>query len=181
MRRPKKKYLFFLPIAIVLVVIYYFTITVDMSDSDAAKEGIKNFINKNSQDDQVKILSSIELGSKRYVLAEMDNRLFLLRMDFKTFNRYRIRAADSYFGSEKAKVVEEDNKKYLIYYGKIDNPRITKVVVKIDYIPYKVTLKGNRNAIGYCVVDNSLSIGDVIATYDYYDDNDNLVYKGSSL
>ncbi|QAA32545.1 hypothetical protein [Clostridium manihotivorum] len=181
MGRPKKKHLFFLPIAIVLVVIYYFSITVNMSNNTSAKRGIRNYINKSSEDSEVEILSSIELGNKRYVLTELDNRLFLLKMDFKIFNRYRIRAADSYFGSEKVEVVEENKKKYLIYYGKIDNPRITTVVIKIDYKPYKVKLEGNRNVIGYCIVENSLSIGDVIATYDYYDDKGNLINKGSSI
>ncbi|GFZ29805.1 hypothetical protein CSC2_03310 [Clostridium zeae] len=179
MRKPRKKYLFFLPIAAILILIYYFSITVNFDNEKLAKKGVRNLINKSASIEDVFILQSINLGKEKYTLVEVNNKLFLLQLGDKLFNRYKVTSINSFFGSARAQVFQASDGKYLIYYGKVENPSIKYVIVNTVDKKYRIKFSNARNILDYCKVEDSIPTGDLVATYDYYDKDGKLILNGS--
>ncbi|MBK1811621.1 hypothetical protein JHL18_13430 [Clostridium sp. YIM B02505] len=179
MRKPRKKHLFFLPIAAMLVLIYYFSITVNFDNDKLAKRGVRNLIDKSAMIEDVYILQSISLGKTRYTLVEVNNKLFLLQLGDKLFNRYKITSINSFFGSARAQVFQASDGKYLLYYGRVENPWIKYVVINTVDKKYRINFSNTRNILDYCKVEESLPTGDIVATYDYYDKDGKSILNGS--
>lgn len=179
MRKPRKKYLFFLPIAVILALVYYLSITVNFDNERAAKKGVRNLIDKSANIEDVYILQSINLGKTKYNLVEVNNKLFLLQLVDKFFNRYKVTSVNSFFGSARAQVFQVSDGKYLIFYGKIQNPSIKYVIVNTADKKYRINFSNTRNILDYSKVEDSIPTGDLVATYDYYDKDGKLILNGS--
>ncbi|GFP76100.1 hypothetical protein [Clostridium fungisolvens] len=179
MRKPRKKYLFFLPIAVILVLIYYFSITVNFDNEKLAKRGVRNLIDKSANMEDVYILQSINLGKEKYTLVEVNNKLFLLQLGDKLFNRRKVTNINSLFGSARAQVFQASVGKYLIYYGRVENPTIKYVIVNTVDKKYRINFSNTRNILEYCKVEDEAQTGNLVATYDYYDKDGKLILNSS--
>ncbi|GKU24923.1 hypothetical protein [Clostridium folliculivorans] len=105
--------------------------------------------------------------------------MFLLQLGDKLFNRYKVTSINSFFGSSRAQVFQTSDGKYLIYYGRVENPSIKYVVVNTVDKKYRINFSNTRNILDYCKVEDSISTGDIVATYDYYAKDGKLILNSS--
>ena len=168
----KKKFLVVIPLIVIILIIFYFKEYSIRNTKSDILYGTKKFM-KATRD--IKVLKSLKLDNKLYVLMTNSDRMFLVEFERGLNNRFKINSITYCFEDIRAEIIKINNKKFLICYGKLNNPDIDYVTTYIINKTYKLKFENKPFVIAYCKIEDMVDIGDTPKFYNFFDKNNNRI------